>query len=349
LRKKILICFSSTPFIRGGAELHVESLYLELKTRGFEVDMVNIPFQQRPKEEILKNIITWRLLKLDKVNFDPVDLVISTKFPSYTVKHPNKVTWLIHQHRAIYDLYGTMYSDFSPDDPADRDIRSKIMWIDNKTLNESRMIYTNSKNTGKRLKQYNNIDSTPLYHPPKHYGKYYCDDYGDYILSVGRLEPIKRIDLLVDAMRYMDKGIKCVIVGTGSKESHIKNMVQKFGLQDRVKMLGFVDDEELLRLYANCFSVYYAPYDEDYGYVTIESFLSKKPIVTCEDSGGIMEFAEHDVNSKIAGTPDARAIADCVNRLYNDPATCKKFGEMGYSAVKDISWDDVINRLTATL
>ncbi len=126
-------------------------------------------------------------------------------------------------------------------------------------------------------------------------------------------------------------------------------MVQKYGLQDRVKLLGFVSDEELLKLYANCFSVYYAPFDEDYGYVTIESFLSKKPIVTCQDSGGIMEFAEHDINSKIAEAPDARLIAKGVNQLYNDTTACKKMGDNGYSVVKDINWDDVIEKLTATL
>jgi glycosyltransferase involved in cell wall biosynthesis len=344
-----LICFSSTPFVQGGAELHVQSLDRELKSRGFEVDMVNIPFQQEPKEEILKNVIAWRLLKLDKWGLKPVDLVISTKFPSYTVKHPNKVTWLIHQHRPIYDLYGTIYSDFDPNNPDDRSLRDKIARIDYKTLNESRMIYTNSKNTGKRLKQFNNIDSTPLYHPPKHYGKYHCDGYGEYILSVGRLEPIKRVDLLINAMRHMDRGIKCIIVGSGIMDSHINKMVRDYGLQDRVQIRGFVDDEELLRLYANCFSVYYAPYDEDYGYVTIESFLSKKPVITCRDSGGILEFAENDINSRIAEKPDALEIAQCADQLYNNTTMCKKFGEQGYSLVKDITWDNVIEKLTATI
>lgn len=347
--KKIAICFASVPFVRGGAENHAESLCTELNKRGYKADIVSIPFQWEPKLEIIKNMVMWRLLNLDKISGIPVDLVIATKFPSYMIKHPNKVTWLFHQHRAIYDLYGTPYSDFNADDPEEMDIRDHIINADNKALRESKVIYTNSKNTGYRLKYYNNIDSTPLYHPPKHYGKYYCDDYQDYILSVGRLEGLKRVDLLLQAMQYTDKDIKCVIAGTGGMEGYLKNMARDLGIQNKVKFVGFVNDEELLKLYANCFAVYFAPYDEDYGYITLESFLSKKPLITCSDSGGVMEFAEHGINSFISEDASAESLGRYINELYNNTALCRKMGNNGYDKVKNINWDDVIKKLTCTL
>ena len=64
--------------------------------------------------------LAWRLLDLSEVDGQRIDLVIATRFPSYLVKHPNKVVWLVHQLRQAYDLHGTRYSDFAP---AGRDAR----------------------------------------------------------------------------------------------------------------------------------------------------------------------------------------------------------------------------------
>lgn len=347
--KRIAICFSSVPFIRGGAELCAESLKAELTSRGFNADIVSIPFQWDPRPELLKNILMWRLLNIERVAGSPVDLVIGTKFPSYMVKHPNKVAWLFHQHRAVYDLYGTQYSDFDPKSPEDLKVRSKIIGADNVSLGECRGLYSIARNTSDRLKRFNNLESTPIYHPPKLRGRYYCDRYGDYILSVGRLEGLKRVDLLLQALAYTERGVKCIIAGTGGLEGYLKQTANDLGLKDRVRFAGQVSDEELLKLYAGCFATYFAPFDEDYGYITLESFLSKKPVITCRDSGGVLEFARHDVNAKVADSPEPKAFGSYINELYNDTAKCKRLGEAGYSAVKDISWDSVIKRLTATI
>jgi glycosyltransferase involved in cell wall biosynthesis len=345
----VAICFAGVPFIKGGAEICTKSLFTEIKNRGFDVEIVNLPFQWDPKQEIIRNIVMWRLVNINQIAGNIIDLVIATKFPSYVINHPNKVTWLFHQHRAIYDLYGTPYSDFDPNNYQDRQIREQIIKADNRSLAESRVVYSIAKNTSDRLKLYNNIYSTPLYHPPKHYGKYHCVQYDDYILSVGRLEGLKRIDLLLRAMQITDKRVKCLIAGTGGLESTLKKMAQDLGLQQRVKFLGFVDDDELLKLYANCFAVFFAPYDEDYGYITLEAFLSNKPVITCKDSGGVMEFAEHDVNSKVAETAEPALLAEYINQLYQNRSFCRDLGNNGYNKVKNINWNNVIEMLTDTI
>lgn len=348
-KKRIIIAFASVPFIKGGAELLVESLQTELKKRGFETELVSIPFQSNPKIELIKNAFIWRTLNISQIAGKSIDLVIATKFPSYVINHPNKVTWLMHQHRAVYDLYGTPYSDFS-NNQEDEILRNQIIRIDEKTLNESKKLYAISKNTANRLKLYNNISAETVYHPPKHYGKYYFEQNGDYILSVGRLEEIKRIDLLIRAMQYTDKQIKCMIAGTGGYETHLKKLVKELKLENRVKFIGFVDDDELIRLYANCLAVFYAPYDEDYGYITLEAFLSRKPVLTCMDSGGVMEFAEHNINALVANEPDPMVFGEFINRLYNQKnSLASDLGNNGYHKVKDINWDSTIEKLTVTL
>ncbi|MDR3541810.1 MAG: glycosyltransferase family 4 protein [Desulfosporosinus sp.] len=348
-KKRIIVTFASVPFIRGGAEICVESLCIELKKRGYLVEMISIPFQWSPKIEIIKNIMAWRMLNLEKIAGNSIDLLIATKFPSYAVKHPNKVMWLFHQHRAVYDLFGTPYSDFDRHNPDDQTIRDQIIRVDNKTLAESKGIYTIARNTSERLKHYNRIKSTPLYHPPKLQGKYHCQNFGDYILSVGRLEGLKRIDLLLRSLTYTDKRIRCIIAGTGGMEPYLKQLTKELKLDGRVEFAGYVDDEKLIELYANCFAVYFAPFDEDYGYITLEAFLSKKPVVTCSDSGGVLEFAEHDVNGKIAKQADPGLLGACITELYIDKSYCEYLGKNGFSKIKDINWDDVIKHLTATI
>lgn len=346
-KKNICICASQVPFIKGGAELHVDALYDQLKNRGYNVEIVRIPYKWYPKNEIINSIMAWRLVDLSESNGQKIDLVIPTKFPSYAVKHENKVTWLIHQFRQIYDQYGTEYSDFT-DTPNDNNIRKKIMEIDNITLGESRKIYTNAKNTANRLKKYNNIDGEALYHPPKHVGNYYCDKYEDYILSVGRLESVKRIDLLIKSLQYCDENIKAVIAGTGPYKNELEKLASDLNLEHRVKFLGFVDDKDLLKLYANAFSIFFAPFDEDYGYITLEAFLSRKPVITCKDSGGVLEFVEDGKDGFVCNV-EPKELGESIQKLWVNNSTCKEFGNVGFSRVKDISWDNVIDRLTETI
>ena len=110
--KTILVCEAQVPFVHGGAEVHVRELVRELRARGHLAELVSVPFKWYPKEEILPHAAAWRLLDLSESNGRPVDLVIASKFPTYFVRHPNKVAWLIHQYRAAYELCGTPYSDF---------------------------------------------------------------------------------------------------------------------------------------------------------------------------------------------------------------------------------------------
>lgn len=346
--KRIVVAFASVPFSKGGAELLVESLQREFIKRNYQCEIVSLPFKWYPKEEILKSAFAWRLLDLSESDGQKIDMVIATKFPSYWVKHDNKVIWLIHQFRQVYDLYGTPYSDFTDSSPEDRIIRSDIIKTDNKVFLEAKRIFTISKNTTQRLYANNGIKSEPLYHPPSLVGRYFNADIGDYILSVGRLDPLKRIDLLIEAIARTKSKVKCIIAGKGPHEDTLRELAKSRGIIERVKFAGFVSDEELLKLYSNCLAVYYAPFDEDYGYVTLEAFLSKKPVITCKDSGGVLEFAENEVNSLITN-PSPQEIAGAIDKLFYDHNKVIQFGLNGYERVKDISWENVISRLTETL
>ncbi len=346
--KRIAICTVQVPFVRGGAEIHVESLARELRRRGFEVDIVSMPFRDYPRSQLLKSCLIWRLVDLTESNRLSVDLVIATKFPSYLVRHPNKVVWLIHQHRAVYELFGTEYSDFT-DSAEDRRFRSLIRRVDNESLGEARRIFTNARNTALRLARFNGLYGEPLYHPPKLDGRYRTGEYGGYIFAVSRLDRIKRMDGLVRAMAHTRPDVQCRIAGTGPMDPELRRLAARLGVENRVEFMGYVDDEQLIDLYANCFAVYYAPYDEDYGYVTVEAFKSRKPVLTAPDSGGVLEFVEDGKNGYVVSLDRPDEMGERISQLYEDTQLAAELGEAGYARVSDITWDYAIERLTESL
>ena len=346
MKKKVVITASQVPFVRGGAELMVELLKKNLVERGYDAEIVSLPFKWYPENSLYDNLLAWRMLDLSESNGQKIDLVIATKFPSYGVRHDNKVTWLMHQYRQAYDLFdGPM--GLSAQTNGAR-IKETVKKFDEKVLPESKSIYSISKNVTQRLKTYNDIDSTPLYHPPSLVGRYKSGDFGNYIVSVGRLDKLKRNELLIEALTYCDSSVRAKIAGRGPEMDNLVALAKSLGVSDRVDFLGFVPDDDLLDLYAGAFAVFFAPVDEDYGYITLEAFLSKKPVITCNDAGGVLEFTEHERSGLVSGAR-AEELGRSINRLYLDKQLAISMGGEGYEIVKDISWDNVIEKLTETL
>ena len=144
--RKICVCSVQIPFVRGGAEYFSQNLVNQLRSRSYEVEHVQLPFQTLPVEEVVKGCLAWRLLNLDRIYNDEIDLVIGTKFPSYMVPHRNKIIWLVHQYREIYDLHDTVYSGFQP--TSNHDDLGQILTAINLDLQRA----IKASNAGKRLK-----------------------------------------------------------------------------------------------------------------------------------------------------------------------------------------------------
>jgi glycosyltransferase involved in cell wall biosynthesis len=159
---------------------------------------------------------------------------------------------------------------------------------------------------------------------------------------------LKRCDLLVEAFRHAGSGPRLVLVGSGPQRENLERQVERLGLSDRIAFAGFVPEEELLDLYAGAFAVLYAPVDEDYGYVTVEAFLSGKPVVTCTDSGGTLEFVV-DGESGFVVEPNAEAVGAAIDKLYGNRDRAREMGDAGRPRVADIGWDLVVESLTAPL
>jgi len=345
MTKTVLVCEAQVPFVRGGAELLVSGLVEELTRRGYRAERVSVPFKWYPKEELPAQAAAWRMIDLSESNGERVDAVIATKFPTYFVRHPNKVTWLLHQYRAIYDLCGTPYSEF---EHTERDVRLRdhLIGLDNQVLAESVRLYTIARNTSARLARYNGIAADPLYHPPPLSGALESGPYGDYVLSVGRLEANKRVDLVISALAYVDRRVRLVVVGDGPLRPQLEEIAARHDVADRVTWTGRIDDEGLVALYAGALGIVFPPFDEDYGYITLEAFLARKPVVTTTDAGGPLEFVEDAVTGLVV-EPAPEAIGRAISRLAADQRLARSLGDAGYDRVRSITWDSVVDRLMA--
>ena len=341
--KTVVVCEAQVPFVSGGAEAHARGLVENLRRRGYRAERVSVPFKWYPKEELLTQIAAWRMIDLSESNHERVDLAIGTKFPTYFARHPRKITWLFHQYRAIYDLCGTQYSEFTHEE-ADVRLRDRLIELDTSALGESRAIFSNARNTAERLSKYNGLTAEPLYHPPPLAGRLKAGPAGDYFLSVGRLEGNKRVDLIIRALAHVDRRFRLVIAGEGPLRRDLEAVASSAGVSGRVTFTGAVEEATLVNLYAGAAAVVFPPYDEDYGYITLEAFLSHKPVVTTTDAGGPLEFVTDGVTGLVAA-PDPESVGAAMSKAAADVKRAAAMGEAGYERVRGISWDNAIDRL----
>ena len=341
---RIGIATVQVPFISGGAEIHARLLKEQLLLRQHEVDIITLPFKWYPPSKILEHIEAVEKIDLTEANGQKIDRLITMKFPMYFVKHPNKVGWILHQHRQAYELFETNHSDMHLSDEG-HDVRQTIHCLDTTKLPEHQYLFTNSQHVADRLWRYNRIHAQALYHPPEDHELLHCEHYGDYILAPGRLDDIKRQALMVEALAYLP-AIKLILIGNASTPygTWLQQRIEELGLQDRVIIKGFVSRDEKISLYANALAIYNGAYEEDYGYATLEGFFSSKPVITHTDSGGPLEFVIDQENGYVT-EPSAAAIASALEGLTASNA--KIMGNAGRQLMMkmNLNWDFIIDSL----
>ncbi len=338
---RIAVCAPQVPFERGGAEIFAGDLVAELRARDNDVDLVTVPYKWYPGERVLSQAFLWRLLDLTESDGRAIELVIATKFPSYAVRHPNKVVWLLHQFRQAYELDRTELGQFG-ESAEDRATRRAVQRLDRVALGEARKLYATSRNVAARLERSTGLYAEVMPHPPQEL-PYRTEGYEDFVLSVGRLDRAKRHELLLDALAA-DSTLRCVIVGDGPDRERLERVAHDHGLDGRARFAGRVDEEELAALYARCLAVYYAPVDEDFGMVPYEAFLAEKPVVTTTDAGGPLEVVA-DRRTGLICEPRAVALAEACSWLRAHVDEAKAWGRAGKEIARRVSWDETIARL----
>jgi glycosyltransferase involved in cell wall biosynthesis len=347
---RVLIATTKTPFVTGGAEVHAEELRNALTRAGHQAAIIAIPFKWYPPERIVEQMLAIRLLHLADLNGLRVDRLIGLKFPAYLAQHPDKVLWILHQHRQAYDLWDHPLGDLQHYANGQQ-IRDAIRFADRRLLPQARRIFANSANVARRLKNFCDVDSEPLYHPPPGAAHFYTAEAQPYLYFPSRINRLKRQDLVIRALAHTREAVRVQFSGPADSpefEQECRRLAASLRVSDRVLWLGVVDEERKRELYASSLGVLYPPLDEDYGYVTLEAMLSAKPLITCMDSGGPLEFVVHGETGFVAEA-EPSSLAAAMDGLWQERARAKDLGAAArarYDEMK-IDWEAVIERLLA--
>ncbi|KXS43604.1 MAG: glycosyltransferase [Methanolobus sp. T82-4] len=383
--KIAIIAPSPVPFTIGGAELLLRGMQDAINDHtSHQCELIKLPV----KEDNFWNLIDsyYYFYQLDLSHFD---MVISTKYPSWMVRHNNHVLYMIHPLRGLYDTYSFTnksrevadelkvgivkdilnliadgrnnqegidsifkmlfelkkdeknYSKELFDFPGPF-IRKIIHFLDSCALSSAsiKKYATMSRNVKKRADYFPpNVQVNVIYPPPK-LDNFQCKDY-DYLFTASRLDGPKRIDLLIEAMKLVPHDIKLKIVGEGPEK---KGLVKLAKGDERIEFLGFVNETEIIDLYANALAVLFVPLDEDYGYITIEGMMSSKPVITASDSGGPLEFVT-DLETGLVVSPTPKEIAEAINSFVENSDTAREMGIHANKKVRAISWNNFVHDL----
>jgi glycosyltransferase involved in cell wall biosynthesis len=340
----IAVVTSSPPFAEGGHLVMARELVRALKEEGHHTGLVVTP-QNRFGRQASAYLAAWCTDVQLAHEERKVDQVISLRFPGYAVRHPNHVLWLNHRMREYYDLWDQFSSHLSwKGQIKERARRAIIHRVDKHLFDRMQRRFVISGTVQARLRRFGGIQSDVLYPPPPK-RDYRHDTYGDYLFAVSRLSPLKRFDLVLRALAEpIAAGIKCVIAGEGAELDRLMKLRSHLELDHRVQFVGRLDDAGLIHHLARCRAVVFPPWNEDYGFVTVEAFMCGKPVITCHDSGGPAELVRDGENG-FATPPTPEALAGAMRRMMDDRDAAMRMGEEGHRQATAMTWHDAIRQL----
>jgi glycosyltransferase involved in cell wall biosynthesis len=321
----------------GGAELLYQGLIEGLRQNGTRVDQVRAISDESSFRAIRRSYLTF--YDLDVSAYDGV---ISTKAPSYLVRHTNHVCYLLHTMRSYYDMFPY---EFEREHRSLERERRFLHSLDKGALSfpRTRNVFVIGQEVAERLETWNGLRGRVL-RPALPPGRY-RNGASRYLLVPSRLHRWKRIDLTILALRHVAAGIRVKITGSGEDERFFRELARK---DRRIEFLGWVSRRRLLRLYADALAVVFVPRQEDFGFVTLEAFASGKPVITCSDSGEPARLVRDGINGRVC-RPDPLDLAGAIQDLAEDPDKARSLGEAARAGADFSSWRQVGGRLLSAL
>ena len=345
----VAVVTSSPPFVEGGHLVIARSVVEALRGAGHRSDLV-VTAQNRFGRQGAAYLANW-LTDVGRTHDGlPVDRVVTLRYPCYAVRHPQQVCWLAHTMREYYDLWDAFREPLSWRNKAKEGVRRRLIHAADRYFltHHVKRLFVISATVQRRLQRALGVTAEVLYPPPPPRA-YRCDAYEPWLFAVSRLAPLKRMGLVLEALTQpAARHVRLVLAGEGEERPALEAAIGRLGLGDRVVLAGRLDEAALVDHLARCRGVVFAPFDEDYGFVTAEAFASAKPVITARDSGGPAELVR-DGQSGLIVDPSASALADAMARLVDDEGAAVRFGQAGLAASAGMSWAAAADRLLAPL
>lgn len=183
------------------------------------------------------------------------------------------------------------------------------------------------------------LELDPLLGSSRTDGRSFRDEVGaddDTVLAlfVGRLAPIKRVDVLIDALGLAaaeEPRLRLAVAGDGELRSELEAQVARLGLQQRVAFLGFRHD--LRAMNAGSDVAVLSSDNEGTPVALIEASAAARPIIAT-NVGGVADIVTSH-SGRLVAAGDARGFADALADLARDRAGRERMGEAAREHVRE--------------
>jgi len=208
------------------------------------------------------------------------------------------------------------------------------------------------------------VDTSHFYPIPKDEAKEYigvppCDNM---LLYVGRIEPLKGIDTLIQAIALLHEKSKhkslpfCLAVIGGTPETttekmsaemtRLQSMCKENNLEDFILFLGQRNQDSLPYYYSAAEAVVVPSYYESFGMVALEAMACGTPVIVSQ-VGGLAFLVENGITGFTVPVEDSILMADCIEKILYNNELRDQLGKQAAQYAKQYSWDLIANEIVA--
>jgi len=345
----------------GGAEVHVEEIFARLVERGWEVSEATSAFPGAPPEEPLRGIRVRRLAPLPlyypraawtcarETRRGDFDVVVEclNKLPFYAPLYSRVPVLAIAHHlfgttafeQVAWPIAAAVWSLERPIPVLYREV--PFVAISESTRDDLRLRGLSPERV--RVSHCGierpEVDVPPLGERPRR------------VTYVGRLEPYKRIDVLLRALarlapRFPDAEL--VVIGRGSERERLEDLARELGLAERTRFVGFVSRDERDRLLAGSRVSVCPSAKEGWGLTVIESNAVGTPVVAT-DAPGLRDSVHDAKTGFLVPYADVEAFADRIGRLLSDEPAAAEMSAAALAWAAHFDWERAADEMAESL
>ncbi len=167
---------------------------------------------------------------------------------------------------------------------------------------------------------------------------------GGGVVTVGRLERQKRIDLLIDAVAQLRAGEKAValtIVGDGSERKNLEQRALDAGIGDTTRFVGFVAPARIPEVLGDADVFVFPAVEEGLGLAVVEALMAGVPVIAAADGGGAVEPVPANAAGRLVDPRDRDALARSISELLGNQESLCLAREAGMALKRELDPDRV--------
>ncbi len=198
----------------------------------------------------------------------------------------------------------------------------------------------------------NGIDLKQFQQPPLEVKEKLREKYNlpsvPIILYIGRLDKEKKVDILIESLRYINKSqpFHLILEGKGQQQEYLENLVKKLGLRNQVSFIGYVDEKELSILYAIATIFVMPSTAELQSLVTMEAMAMGLPVIGAH-AGALPYLIKPDQNGFLFAPDDPIDLSRKLQQILEDQKLQKRMSEQSLLLIKEHDINNIIEKMEA--